>query len=114
MVYPHRARQFHSLASKIRVEDVLCGVCARSALHGEQTRGGIAAPGWVAGGFCMNKQTEIHLSDCMLVACEICLKEIPVSEASSCEASDYVVHFCGLDCYEKWRKQDVNDDPESI
>ena len=28
------------------------------------------------------------------VACEVCLKEIPVSEASNCEASDYVIHFC--------------------
>ena len=33
------------------------------------------------------------------VPCEICLREIPVSEAKSDEASDYVVCFCGLDCY---------------
>ncbi|MEN8108231.1 MAG: DUF3330 domain-containing protein [Pseudomonadota bacterium] len=47
------------------------------------------------------------------VACEVCLKEIPVSEASSGEASDYVIHFCGLECYEKWRKQQVNNDSEA-
>ena len=40
------------------------------------------------------------------IACEICLKEIPVSEAKSVEATDYVVHFCGLDCYDKWNSQD--------
>jgi hypothetical protein len=39
------------------------------------------------------------------VACEICLKEIPVSEATSAEATDYVIHFCGLECYGKWKEQ---------
>lgn len=38
------------------------------------------------------------------VVCEICLKEVPVTEAVVPEASDYVVHFCGLECYEKWKK----------
>ncbi len=36
------------------------------------------------------------------VSCEVCLKLIPKSEASSAEARDYVAYFCGLDCYEKW------------
>ena len=36
------------------------------------------------------------------ISCEICLKEIPESEAKSREASDYFAYFCGLDCYEKW------------
>lgn len=39
------------------------------------------------------------------VACEICLKEVPLSEATVPEATDYVVHFCGLECYEKWKNQ---------
>ncbi len=39
------------------------------------------------------------------VACEVCLKEVPVSEATVPEAADYVVHFCGLDCYQKWKAQ---------
>ena len=39
------------------------------------------------------------------VACEICMKEVPRSEAEVEEAADYVVHFCGLDCYEKWQKE---------
>ena len=39
------------------------------------------------------------------VPCEICLKEVPRSETESKEVSDYVVYFCGLDCYEKWHKE---------
>ncbi|MFZ3082267.1 DUF3330 domain-containing protein [Rhodoferax ferrireducens] len=39
------------------------------------------------------------------VACEICLKEVPLSEAVVPEATDYVAHFCGLDCYQKWKDQ---------
>ena len=39
------------------------------------------------------------------VKCEVCLKEVPVSEATVPEASDYFVHFCGLECYEKWKEQ---------
>lgn len=39
------------------------------------------------------------------VACEICMKEIPPSEAKSEEASDYVLHYCSLECYAKWKKQ---------
>ena len=39
------------------------------------------------------------------VACEICLKEVPISEATVPEAMDYVAHFCGLECYEKWKNQ---------
>lgn len=39
------------------------------------------------------------------VACEICFKQIPISEAKSLEASDYVHHFCGLECYARWKGQ---------
>lgn len=39
------------------------------------------------------------------VPCEICLKEIPKSEAAMAEAREYVAYFCGLECYEKWVKQ---------
>jgi hypothetical protein len=40
-----------------------------------------------------------------LVPCEICLKEVPKSEATVSEAADYVAYFCGLDCYERWKSQ---------
>ena len=39
-----------------------------------------------------------------LVDCEICLKEIPLSEAKNEEATDYVMYFCGLECFEKWKE----------
>lgn len=44
------------------------------------------------------------------IACEICLKEVPLSEATIPEASDYFVHFCGLDCFQKWQSQDAKPD----
>lgn len=49
----------------------------------------------------MTEHTPI--SEPQAVACSICLKEVPTSEAKSEEALDYVVHFCGLDCYETWK-----------
>jgi len=45
-----------------------------------------------------------------LVSCEVCLKEVPLSEAKSNEASDYVLHYCSLDCYEKWKSQKPDDE----
>ena len=43
------------------------------------------------------------------ISCDICLKEIPISEAKNEEANDYVAHFCGLECYDQWRKQDTSE-----
>ena len=43
------------------------------------------------------------------IACEICLKEVPISEAKSEEASDYFIHFCGIDCYTKWKEQEKSE-----
>jgi len=45
------------------------------------------------------------------VACEICMKEVPISEAKCAEAEDYVIHFCGLDCYAAWRQQQDEEAP---
>jgi hypothetical protein len=42
------------------------------------------------------------------MACEICLKEVPVSEANNNEASDYVRHYFGMKCYAIWKQQVVN------
>ena len=39
------------------------------------------------------------------VRCQVCQHDIPLSEAVVPEATDYVVYFCGLDCYERWRSQ---------
>ena len=40
-----------------------------------------------------------------LLACEMCLNEIPASEAKSEEACEYVLYYYGLDCYDKWKNQ---------
>lgn len=40
-----------------------------------------------------------------IVSCAVCLKEVPLAEAKISEATDYFVHFCGLECYEKWKSQ---------
>ncbi|SEO47713.1 DUF3330 domain-containing protein [Nitrosovibrio sp. Nv6] len=45
-------------------------------------------------------------SDPEKVPCKVCLKEIPLSEAMNEEAVDYVLYFCGLECYAKWEKQE--------
>ena len=39
------------------------------------------------------------------VSCEVCLKEVPLDEATVAEAADYFAYFCGLDCYAKWKDQ---------
>ena len=39
------------------------------------------------------------------VACDICLKEVPRDEARSFEATDYLVHCCGLEGFEKWKQK---------
>jgi hypothetical protein len=46
-----------------------------------------------------------HAVETTLVSCEVCLKEVPKSEASVPEAVDYFVYFCGPDCYEKWTRR---------
>ena len=38
------------------------------------------------------------------ISCAVCRHEIPTSEAMVAEATDYLVYFCGLDCYQRWRE----------
>jgi hypothetical protein len=45
------------------------------------------------------------------VACSVCLKEIPESVAMSSEADEYTQHFCGIECYNKWREE-LEKEPE--
>lgn len=47
--------------------------------------------------------TSEQAVEAMHVACETCLKEVPVSEAVVAEATDYFAYFCGAECYERWR-----------
>ncbi|MFA6922380.1 MAG: DUF3330 domain-containing protein [Gallionella sp.] len=46
-----------------------------------------------------------QLPEVEIVVCEICRKEVPLTEAVMPEVVDYVVQFCGLDCYAKWRQK---------
>jgi hypothetical protein len=40
------------------------------------------------------------------VPCFQCGEVVPISEAKSFEAVDYVIYFCGLDCYAEWAAQE--------
>lgn len=50
--------------------------------------------------------------DLLRVPCEVCLKEVPKSEAEMAEARDYVAYFCGLECYDKWRRERAESDTQ--
>ena len=43
-----------------------------------------------------------------LIACEICFREIPDTTVLSEEGEDYVLHFCGLECYAAWKEKNSN------
>lgn len=45
------------------------------------------------------------------ISCEVCRKEVPKSEATVAEATDYFAYFCGLECYEKWKAEDGESNP---
>lgn len=46
-----------------------------------------------------------------LLACRVCLSEIPASVADAAEGRDYVHYFCGADCYTLWREADPSVEP---
>jgi hypothetical protein len=50
--------------------------------------------------------------DVELVSCEICLREVPLNEATNPETEDYIVHFCGLECFEQWKRQNRNSEAQ--
>jgi len=47
-----------------------------------------------------------------LISCEICFREVPVSEAKNEEGADYVIHYFGIECYSKWKRQREADDTQ--
>ena len=64
----------------------------------------------------MNKPTNVNPgggeilpcvddATCEITSCEICMKEVPVSATLREEGADYIHHFCGLDCLERWRRK---------
>lgn len=38
------------------------------------------------------------------VKCDHCAKEVPASGAKSRTVDEYVLWFCGVECYEQWRE----------
>ena len=58
----------------------------------------------------MNELNKVNETE--LVACEICLKEFPKTDAHITEVDDYVINFCGLECYEKWQKKSPENEQE--
>ena len=49
--------------------------------------------------------SDVQSENSVIVSCDVCLEQIPFSEARMEEASDYVLYFCGLDCYKIWRER---------
>ena len=39
------------------------------------------------------------------ISCNECKKNVPLSEARSVEAEDYVLYFCGLECSDRWHQK---------
>jgi hypothetical protein len=46
------------------------------------------------------------------IPCDVCHREIPVSEARRFETEDYVAHFCGLECYSTWMNRGETSEPK--
>ena len=55
----------------------------------------------------LQNQPEVsseNLAEGHLLNCEICLKEIPADSGEYLETDEYVQHFCGIECYNQWKK----------
>ena len=51
-----------------------------------------------------------YTAESELLACDICMQEIPVDEIKNEEAVDYVIYYYGLECYARWKQQRRYDD----
>lgn len=49
----------------------------------------------------------------VVLDCGLCLEAIPRDEGVSDEARDYVSHYCGLECYARWRALPEQDGPRA-
>lgn len=43
--------------------------------------------------------------DAELINCDICMQEIPAESEEYFETDAYVRHFCGIECYKKWKDE---------
>lgn len=53
----------------------------------------------------MNEYDKERKTEVEGVSCDVCLKNMPVADAKIEYGSDSVAHFCGVECYEKWKIQ---------
>lgn len=44
-----------------------------------------------------------------LVSCDTCCKEIPLSAVLTPEGVEYVLHFCGLECFRRFSAHAENE-----
>lgn len=38
-----------------------------------------------------------------MVSCEICRRQVPREQARHAEVDEYVLYFCGIECYDEWK-----------
>lgn len=43
------------------------------------------------------------------VQCAYCRKSMPAAEAYQPEGQEYMMYFCGLECFDAWREQAASD-----
>ena len=48
-----------------------------------------------------NEKNDLHGQ----VSCEYCKKAIPASEAYQPEGEMFALYFCGIDCFDEWRRE---------
>ncbi len=51
----------------------------------------------------MKEEENILPGKDQLLSCDVCMKEIPHSAAQTSEGEEYIMYFCGLECYKKWK-----------
>ena len=49
-----------------------------------------------------------------LVTCHACLREVSWSVAATAEGSDYLLYFCGPDCFAQWRKRSAHEQSPAV
>lgn len=47
--------------------------------------------------------TRLPVEGPNLVSCNICHREVPHAESLGVEGQDYLLYFCGPDCYGQWQ-----------
>lgn len=54
-------------------------------------------------------RATLHPKEPETIDCETCMSEIPGGSDLNIESNEYVYHFCGLTCYQKWQARHHSD-----